>query len=301
MTIKPIDAGPDLPAGHALDLPGRGTTFVRFSAGPAGAPTIFMLHGWTVSADITFFPVWESLTQHFNVVSIDHRGHGRGIRNKMPFKLVDCADDVAAVCAQSGIDSIIPFGYSMGGPIAQLLWKRHRSLVSGLVLAATTRIFASSARERRNFQVMGAMGLGARALPTSLLHEIGGKILAKRTGRNYEEWALAQINRNDWRMILEAGYELGRFDSREWAHTIDVPTSVIITTQDQLVSPLRQANLAGDIPNAQVFEVHSAHSGIVTSSEIFVPTLLEACLSVRDRIGSQHSTLVASTRRRASS
>ncbi len=287
MTVKTIDPGPELPEGHAIELPGRGTTFVRFAHGPAGAPTIFMLHGWTVSADLTFFPVWESLTKHFNVITIDHRGHGRGIRSKTPFKLRDCADDVAAVCEQIGVDSIIALGYSMGGPIAQLLWKRHRRLVSGLVLAATTRNFASSARERRNFYAMGAMGLGARALPNSFLHEVGGKILAKRTGRDYEAWALEQINRNDWRMILEAGSELGRFDSREWAHEINVPTSVIITTQDQLVSPLRQAKLAADIKNSKVFEVACAHSGIVISSDIFVPQLVEACLSVAKRVDAE--------------
>ena len=288
MTVNPIDPGPELPEGHAIDLPGRGTTFVRYANGPAGAPTLFMLHGWTVSADLTFFPVWESLTRHFNVITLDHRGHGRGIRSKTPFKLRDCADDVAAVCEQIGVTSIIALGYSMGGPIAQLLWKRHRRLVSGLVLAATTRNFASSARERRNFYAMGAMGLGARALPNSFLHEVGGKILAKRTGRDYEAWMLAEINRNDWRMILEAGSELGRFDSREWAHEISVPTSVIVTTQDQLVSPLRQAKLAADIKDAKVFEVECAHTGIVVSSDIFVPTLVQACLSVSERINRNH-------------
>ena len=33
---------------------------------------------------------------------------------------------------------VIAVGYSMGGPVAQLLWRRHRDLVDGLVLCATT-------------------------------------------------------------------------------------------------------------------------------------------------------------------
>ena len=36
-----------------------------------------------------------------------------------------------------GITNVIAVGYSMGGPIAVLLWQRHRILVQGLVLCAT--------------------------------------------------------------------------------------------------------------------------------------------------------------------
>ena len=50
-----------------------------------------------------------------------------------PFRLEDCADDIAALLAALGVDRCIAVGYSMGGPIAQLLWQRHPHLVDGLV------------------------------------------------------------------------------------------------------------------------------------------------------------------------
>src|SRR5260221_3446600 len=128
--------GPPLPPGHRLRLPGRGTTFVRDLAGPPGAPTVFLLHGWTATADLNWFRSYAALGQRFRVLAIDHRGHGRGLQSWRPFRLEDCADDVAAVCRELGVQSAIPVGYSMGGPVAQLTWKRHRDLVSGLVLCA---------------------------------------------------------------------------------------------------------------------------------------------------------------------
>src|SRR5690348_8171532 len=108
--------GPPLPPGRPLQLPGRGQTFIRELAGPPGAPTLFLLHGLSATADLNWFTCYQALGREFGVVAIDHRGHGRGIRSVSRFRLEDCADDVAAVCSQLGIERVIPVGYSMGGP-----------------------------------------------------------------------------------------------------------------------------------------------------------------------------------------
>ena len=106
-------------------MPGRGTTFVRELPGPsADAPTLLLLHGWTATADLNWFSVYEALGRHYRIVALDHRGHGRGIRSRKPFRLADCADDAAALVRELGLGSVIPVGYSMGGPIALLIDKK---------------------------------------------------------------------------------------------------------------------------------------------------------------------------------
>ena len=65
---------PDLPPGRHVRLPGRGTTFVRELPGPHGAPTVLLLHGWTATADLNFFPCYAPLAEHFRVVAIDLSG-----------------------------------------------------------------------------------------------------------------------------------------------------------------------------------------------------------------------------------
>ena len=132
------DAAPWLPPGRYVWLPGRGRTFVRELAGPPGAPMLILLHGWTATADLNWFACFHPLAERFRVIAIDHRGHGRGLRSIEPFRLEHCADDVAALARELGIDRFVPVGYSMGGPIAQLVWQRHRELVDGLVLCATS-------------------------------------------------------------------------------------------------------------------------------------------------------------------
>jgi pimeloyl-ACP methyl ester carboxylesterase len=144
-------AAPDLPPSRPLELPDRGTIQVR-DFGPADATTtILLLHGWTATADLNFFRCYAPLGEQFRVVAFDHRGHGHGLRSKKRFRLEDCADDAVAVADELGIDGFVPVGYSMGGPIAQLTWRRHRERVLGLVLCATAPVFSVQRLERLSF------------------------------------------------------------------------------------------------------------------------------------------------------
>lgn len=266
-----------------MELPGRGTTFIRELDGPLGAPAVILLHGWTATADLNFFTCYSALARHFRVVAVDHRGHGRGIRSAKPFKLSDCADDVAALADVLGIPTFIPVGYSMGGTVAQLMWKRHESRVRGLVLAATSGYFANSAVERRRFALLSAIAGAARATPKPVRDWISDQLFVSRKTMVWEPWAVQQVASHEWRHVLEAGAALGRYDARGWLGNIDVPTSVVVNMSDRVVRTKRQLHLAGAIPGARVFEVDGDHDSVWANAGEFVPALVGACLDVNAR------------------
>ncbi|MGK2930347.1 MAG: alpha/beta fold hydrolase [Acidimicrobiales bacterium] len=269
---------PRLPPGRPLDLPGRGTTFVRELAGPPGAPCVVLLHGWTVNADLNWFTAYRRLGEHFRVVAIDHRGHGRGIRARRQFRLADCADDVAAVCAALDIESCIPVGYSMGGPVAMLTWHRHRDLVDGLVLCATSSYFRGTGPERQLFTFLPVVAGAGRLTPRPLRQAIASRLLGGRTDDTpFGEWARTQIAQADPVAVAEAGASLGRFDARGWLDQVDVPTAIVRTTHDRSVPPDRQAELAATIPGARTIHVDADHAACVTAADRFVPALVRAC------------------------
>jgi pimeloyl-ACP methyl ester carboxylesterase len=278
-------AEPPLPPGRELTLPGRGTTFVREIEGPAGAPTVFLLHGLGVSADLNWFRCYEALGRRFRVVAIDHRGHGRGIRSSRPFRLTACADDVVAVADELGLEQIVPVGYSMGGPIAQFTWKRHPDRVAGLVLCATSRSFArQGARERALMSSLLALSAAARITPRQLRGQLMASMLRGRMdGTPLGRWARHELQRGDQAAILQATWSVASFDSRPWIDRVDVPTAVVVTERDQLVPAWRQRKLAEAIPGATVHPVQADHGACVLAARLFVPVLLDACSAVTSR------------------
>src|SRR4051812_31786601 len=153
------------PPGRTVEVPGRGDTFVYEMDGPPGAPVVFLIHGLVASTQLNWFPAFPVLADHYRVVATDLRGHGRGFPVGSRFRLSDCADDVAAVADALGLERFIPVGYSLGGPVAQLTWHRHRDRVEGLVLCATSRNFRGGPGERVAFSVLPGVAAAAGVAP----------------------------------------------------------------------------------------------------------------------------------------
>jgi pimeloyl-ACP methyl ester carboxylesterase len=243
-------------------LPGRGEIFYRHHRHPdPAAPTLLLLHGWTASADLQFFTAYATLAAGYSFVAVDHRGHGRGIRDaRHPFQLEDAADDAAALVEQLGLGPVIVVGYSMGGPIALHLWHRHRPLVSGAVLEATALEWRSTWSDRMKWRTLGLLGAVLRAwwYPRSV--RLGLRRLAKGspTLDPWLPWLEAEVHRNEVRSVVQAGRALAAYDARPWAGSIDVPVGLLLTTGDRLVKPAKQQALARTV-KAEVLEVAGDH------------------------------------------
>ncbi len=273
-----------LPIGRVIDIPGRGSTFIREADGPPGAPVLVLLHGWSATADLNWHPYFESLSRHFRVIAIDHRGHGRGIRHEGPFRLEDCADDVAALAELLGIERLIAVGYSMGGPIAQLMWQRHPSLVDGLVFCSTSAAFRSTARLRVLFRAATGVSVVRGTAAVSTVAGSAFAAIAKWNGlRGEMTWGVEQLARHDWGKVVEAGHQIGRYDARDWIASITVPTSVIATLDDEVVPTRHQLWLARTIPDATLRHFPGGHHRCVTDPDRFESVLLQACREIAAR------------------
>lgn len=273
---------PALPAGRRVTLP-AGDIDLRDIPGPDGAPTVVLLHGWTATADINFYRCYRPLAEHFRVLAFDHRGHGSGIKTAKPFRLADCADDVAAMAAAVGGDSIIPVGYSLGGTVAQLLGRRHPDLVRGLVLCSTAARFSTQQVERLSFVGLSGLAALARLTPSGVRERLTDRYFTQRKQADWEPWALElAVTSHDWRMVLEAGAALGTFNSTTWISQLDIPTASVITERDEIVPPARQHELAA-LTDAATWTIDAGHEAAVGSAKQFLPALIAAINSVVER------------------
>jgi 3-oxoadipate enol-lactonase len=273
-----------LPPARTVHVPGRGEMFLRdlvpaHPANPAHphGPPVILLHGWIASADLNWCGAYDDLAgAGYRVLAIDHRGHGRGLRPLVPFRLADCAADAAGVLRALDLAPAIVVGYSMGGAIAQLVARDHRDVVSGLVLSGTAQHWQDE-ETRRVWRRMGAFGLALSVAPRATWRTGFQRLKIPQNRRG--AWLQSELMRHSARDIAEAGRELGRFDSRPWLGSVDVPTAVVITTRDRAVRPSKQRELAS-AAHAKVFEADVNHLEIVARPERFNPPLLEAIAAV---------------------
>lgn len=273
---------PRLPQGRFVELAEGGTLIVR-EVGKRDLPPIMLLHGWTATADLNWFTCYDPLAERYRVIAFDHRGHGTGLRTRERFSLEACADDAVAVAAAMGIDRFVVVGYSMGGAVAQLIWRRHPEVVRGLVLCATASRFTGRRVERLSFLGLTGLAAVARFTPEQARIWVTEQMYLQRKSKQWEPWAVQEASSHDWRMVLEAGKSIGAFSSLDWLGEIDVPTSVVITMRDDVVPLERQAELFEMISGAEAFRVDGAHDAAVYNTERFVPTLIEAIASVESR------------------
>jgi 3-oxoadipate enol-lactonase len=271
----------DFPPARTLVVPDRGEFFLRDSGG--NGPVVFMLHGWVASADLNFGNLYDDvIAAGYRVIAIDHRGHGRGLRALVPFRLVDCAADAAAVIRELGIGPVIVYGYSMGGAIAQLVARDHPDVVAGLVLSGTAQHWQEE-ELRRSWKALPFVGLGLSLAPGR-----GWRAALKRFGFTpgpRMAWIHSEMTRHSARDIAEAGRELGRFDSRPWLRPLSVPTAVVLTSADDAVPPAKQRELGAAL-GATMFEAPVRHLDVAAmasdaSAQRYNPVLIEAFEQVR--------------------
>lgn len=277
--------GPELPRRfppsqrRPIRIPGRTVfvgereLFVR-EAGPADAPVLVLVHGWSLDAAMTFYRIVPELSSRYRVVMPDMRNHGGSDWVRGRFSVADLADEVAGLLNAMQLARATVMGYSLGGMVAMELASRHPGLVERLVLAATAARPVPSRRvlARLGFWLGRAVARvstreGARLTEEALLR-LGALDPAHR------RWLYESLLRRDAELFYEAGAAAVRFDSRSWIGSLRVPATIVIPTKDLLVPTVAQEELAQLMPNASVVRLEGAgHESIFTRSEDYVSIL----------------------------
>jgi 3-oxoadipate enol-lactonase len=265
-----------MPPARTLLVPGRGELFLRDTGGDG--PVVMLLHGWMASGDLNWAGAYGPLQDAgYRVLAIDHRGHGRGLRPLVPFRLADCAADAAAALRQLDVAPALVAGYSMGGAIAQLIARDHPDVAAGIVLSGTAQHWQDP-ETRRVWRAMGLLGFSLSLAPKTFWRWGFRRAAVPQNERTV--WIQSEMMRHSARDLAEAGRELGRFDSRPWLASVDVPIAVVITTRDTAVPVYKQRELA-EAAGGQVFEAPIEHLEIVAHAGRYNPALLQAMEALR--------------------
>lgn len=273
LDVKDLQFADELPEGRMVELPGRGTAFVRIAAGPAGAPTVLLLHGLMATADLNWSLAVPTLARRFNVVAPDLRGHGRGLATRQ-FSGEECAEDVAAIVRTLELGRVIVVGYSLGGLVAQLFLRRYPAMVAGIVLCATASRFDVPTEKG----LVRLVERAARRFPERFRRAAILAMLAPKSANCPQgRWLMSEVRRHDTVALLDAVAEAASFDSTQWLGDSTCGAAVIVTQDDRVVTPEAQRDLARVLGRGFVFELEGDHFACIKRPHEFNELLVAAC------------------------
>ncbi|MGH2784088.1 MAG: alpha/beta fold hydrolase [Actinomycetota bacterium] len=250
--------------------------------GPATAPTLVFVHGFSLNLSIWHYQVRDLPPAH-RLVVYDARGHGKSEKARDgDWSLDALARDLEAVVREhGGPGPVVLVGHSMGGMtvlrFAEMFPEQIGTRVGGLALVNTTAA-----------DVMGGMLPGAArraAAAIQMIQEGAVRALASNAGRvdrlrgrsrdlaylavrtmglgpkalpsvvEFTESVLAETPTEVWASLIPA---LIALDVSEVLDVIDVPTLIIAGSHDRMTPTGAAARMANAIKGAELSMIRDA-------------------------------------------
>jgi len=215
---------------------------------------LLVLHAFPLDSDMWDQQVTTLSSDTLPVVAVDLPGFGRSAQAEPEGWMDNAADHADAALGGTGIDRVVVCGLSMGGYVALAYLRRHREKVAGLILA-NTRADADddAAKERRQ-------GLADRLRSEgNFLADSPPPLLSDNASPEVRERVSTIIRRQDPEGIARGSLAMAhRADSRGDLAGIDVPTLIITSSADSLISPDLSKEMADAIPNARLETIEGA-------------------------------------------
>ncbi|HVL82662.1 MAG TPA: alpha/beta fold hydrolase [Actinomycetota bacterium] len=261
--------------------------------GPADAPAIVFLHGFTLSSDIWHYQVRELAAEgRYRVVVYDARGHGRsgparGPDGQTAFTPDTLGRDLWAVLEAATAGRALVVGHSMGGMTVQALASfgedfpvEMGGVVRGLVLLNTTftaslGLWRAGAPRLQGLRkaALASWELLARhprridrvRLPASDLAMLAARLgFGRGASPAHVALTMKLMSATPTDTLVAAVGGLAEFESIENLAAIDVPTLVVAGDRD-LVTPVWLAReMSERIPDAQLVVLEGAgHMGML--------------------------------------
>jgi pimeloyl-ACP methyl ester carboxylesterase len=275
--------------------------------GPADAPTVIMIHGWSLDSTIWFYAK-RALAKRFRVIIWDHRGLGESkVESTGAVQLSNMAEDLRTVMRFAGDRPAVLVGHSIGGMTIQTLLRDHpdvfRRGVAGVVLLNTTytnplnTIILSGLLKALRYPVIEPMmwlqiWLEPLAKLSSWQSYLSGSAhLAARLGftrnvtRSQLDHTALLMTRNSPAVQSRGDLAMFRWDATPALSRLSVPTLVIGGGKDIITKPEASHTIADAAPGATLHVIEDAnHMGFLDRHEVYNAAIAEFVEGVQVRV-----------------
>ncbi|MFI2810225.1 MULTISPECIES: alpha/beta fold hydrolase [Microbulbifer] len=228
-------------------------------------PALVLLHSFLCSGAMWREQV-EALAEHYTVITVDIRGHGKSSVPQQPFSIYDLMEDALAVLDREGIDSAIWAGLSIGGMIALRAAVKAPQRVRGLILMDTHAGPEKMLKQLRyRLMVLAARIFGIRLLLPQVNKLMFGDFTLVNKRDLVNEWQ-EEFARVPMPTIAHGVNALCRRDSLlSRLGLIEKPTLVIVGDDDRSLPPHLSREIADSIEGARLEMI--AKAGHLTALE----------------------------------
>jgi pimeloyl-ACP methyl ester carboxylesterase len=232
-------------------------TYARTVRG--SGPGLILAHGAGGSVRINFGPVLDGLAAGHTVVGVDFPGAGDTPRSMVPLSADELADQLVAAAEVEGLDRFAVAGWSLGAAVAIRAATRHPQRVSALLLSSPfARADARLDLAASLWHDLYETGDHILVLRFLMLVARGTRALEAMSAEQRDAAAKAAAK------LIPTGTPdhadlVRRIDIRADLAQTDVPTLVISTTDDRLVSPALHQQVAAQLPRAELAALDTGH------------------------------------------
>jgi len=240
-------------------------------AGPEGAPWLVLVHGFPFTRAL-----WEgqvpSLARRHRVLTYDLRGLGESALGPAPQPLEAYVDDLLALMDALGVERAGLAGLSMGGYIALRAVERAPERFRALALCDTRP--EADTNEGKLGRAAGIRALHGGAVET-FVDGLLPKLLLRPDAPAGRALRALMLGNAAGGMANALAAMMGRTDTSGALGDFDLPTLVIVGSDDALTPPSAAEAMAARIPGARLEVLAGAgHVSNLEAPEAFTGALL---------------------------
>ncbi|MFB9555395.1 alpha/beta fold hydrolase [Streptomyces roseoviridis] len=265
--------------GHAPEQSARKEPARESPAGQQSAREplpLLLAHGAGGGIEANFAPVREALAAGGRrVVGFDLPGTGAAPRATAPLDLDALADGLVAAADAAGAARFAVAGYSLGSAVAVRAATRHPERVSALVLTAPFALADHALRQTALLWRDLADGDRPELLARLLVPLAFGAATLEALTTEAVEAAVRLTAESIPPGSADHADLVARADVRADLPRLTVPTLVVSTTEDRLVSPALHRGVAASIPGARLTELATGHAPFAENPEAWGKLMAE--------------------------
>ena len=228
-------------------------------------PVVIFMHG--IGGNRTNWDEQQTgLSNRYCTIAWDARGYGDSDDPVNPLKFSDFADDLNTLLDHLGVQTAHLVGLSMGGMIAQDFYGRYTDRVATLTLADTSQGFgAATEADRRDFLAPRLKPLQEGQTPADLAPKMIDVLTGSKATENVRQRLFNSLSAVRTEPYIQALKAIVTTDFRKVLPKIDVPTLIIVGTEDKILPISESRALADAIPGSELALIE--HAGHLTNIE----------------------------------